>query len=63
MPGMTGLELLEAIKSVPPPLPVCMMTAYDDDEYRGKAEAMECNGFLTKPIDFAELKTWMLTLG
>ncbi len=56
MPGMTGLELLERIKSDPPPLPVCMMTAYDNDDYRGKAADLKCDGYVSKPIDFAALK-------
>ncbi len=56
MPGMTGFELLEKIKDVPPPVPVCMMTAYDNDEYRGKAADLNCDGYVSKPIDFAALK-------
>jgi two-component system, response regulator, stage 0 sporulation protein F len=56
MPGMNGLELLCQIKSVPPPVPVCMMTAYGSDTYRQKAEECHCDGYLTKPIDFAALK-------
>ena len=56
MPGMTGLELLERIKSDPPPLPVCMMTAYDNDDYRGRAADLKCDGYVSKPIDFAALK-------
>lgn len=56
MPGMTGLELLCKIKSKPPPVPVCMMTAYGSDAYREKAQQCNCDGYLTKPIDFGELK-------
>ena len=56
MPGMTGLELLGHIKSDPPPVPVCMMTAYDNEEFRGKAAALSCDGYISKPIDFTELK-------
>jgi CheY-like chemotaxis protein len=56
MPGMTGLELLCRIKSEPPPVPVCMMTAYGSDDYRERAEACHCDGYLTKPIDFNLLK-------
>jgi len=56
MPGMTGLELLEHIKSEPPPVPVCMMTAYDNEEFRRKAEALSCDGYISKPIEFGELK-------
>jgi len=53
---MTGLELLRRIKEEPPPVPVCMMTAYDNDEYRGKADDLSCDGYISKPIDFAALK-------
>lgn len=56
MPGMTGLDLLRHIKSEPPPVPVCMMTAYDNEEYRGKAADLDCDGYVSKPIDFQALK-------
>ena len=56
MPGMTGLDLLCRIKAEPPPVPVCMMTAYGDDQYREQAAACQCDGYLTKPIDFKALK-------
>ncbi len=54
MPGMTGIELLRRIKANPPPVPVCMMTAYGTPEYRAQAEAAD--GYITKPIDFKLLK-------
>lgn len=57
---MTGLELLRQIKTLPPPpdapLPVCMMTAYRDDEYRRKAAELASDRYLTKPIDVDALK-------
>lgn len=56
MPGMTGIELLKRIKATPPPVPVCMMTAYGTEAYRSQAREHNCDGYLTKPIDFAELK-------
>ncbi len=56
MPGMTGFELLRRIKAEPPPVPVCMMTAYDNDHFRGQAEDLECDGYVAKPIDFEQLK-------
>lgn len=56
MPGMTGLELLRRIKATPPPLPVCMMTAYGNQEYRRQADAAGSDGYLTKPVDFDALK-------
>ena len=62
MPGMTGLDLLCRIKAEPPPVPVCMMTAYGNDNYRQRAEACQCDGYLTKPIDFDALKAQIQAL-
>jgi CheY-like chemotaxis protein len=57
MPGMTGLELLPKVKAARPDLPVIMITAYGDAETRRKAFEGGAAGLLTKPIDFAELRT------
>ncbi|MFW5955757.1 MAG: response regulator [Rhodothermales bacterium] len=62
MPGMTGLDLLRMIKSEPPPVPVCMMTAYENEEYRRKADDGGCDGYLTKPLDFDALKEQIRSL-
>jgi len=62
MPGMDGIELLRHIKAVPPPIPVCMMTAYGSDAYRDRAEKAGCDGYLTKPVDFDELKARIAAL-
>lgn len=62
MPGMTGLELLRQIKAEPPPVPVCMMTAYDNDQFRSQADALNCDGYVSKPIDFMDLKERIRTL-
>ena len=56
MPGMSGLDLLCRIKADPPPVPVVMMTAYGNDGFRQRAAACQCDGYLTKPIDFGALK-------
>ncbi len=58
MPGMDGLELLRHIKSFspPPPPPVCMMTAYESADYRQRAQQLGCDDYLTKPLDFIDLK-------
>ena len=62
MPGMNGLELLRQIKSTPPPIPVCMMTAYGNDDYRQRAAEYGSDGYLTKPVDFDELKAQIRNL-
>jgi CheY-like chemotaxis protein len=58
MPGMSGFELLKRIKQnyhTPPPS-VIMITAYGDTENYNQAMALGADDFLTKPIDFTELK-------
>lgn len=59
MPGMSGLELLKRIKEdykAPPPV-VMMVTAYGDEENRTTSKQLGADDFLTKPLDFNELKT------
>ena len=56
MPGMTGLELLRLIKHDFTGLPVHMITAYGNDETYQRALAYGADGYLTKPLDFDQLK-------
>ena len=56
MPGMDGLELLGKIKHRRPDLPVMMVTAYGDDERRRRARELGASEFITKPVDFDQLK-------
>jgi len=56
MPGMDGLTLLGEIKRRYPDLPVMMVTAYGDDERRRRASDLGAFEFLTKPVDFEQLK-------
>lgn len=58
MPGMSGLELLERIKKKflkPPPF-VMMITAYGDEANYQTAMKLGADDFLTKPLDFGQLK-------
>jgi CheY-like chemotaxis protein len=64
MPGMSGLELLDRIKQIhelPPPF-VMMITAYGDEENHKRAMELGADDFLTKPVDFNELKEKIKTL-
>ncbi|WP_340111902.1 response regulator [Maribellus mangrovi] len=64
MPGMSGLELLEQIKEKnhnPPPV-VMMITAYGDKENYNRALELGADDFLTKPVNFTELKEKIKTL-
>ena len=58
MPGMSGLDLLRYIKQryVKPPPVVMMVTAYGDAENYDKAKQLGADDFLTKPVDFSQLK-------
>lgn len=58
MPGMSGLELLDRIKKKflkPPPF-VMMITAYGDETNYQTAMKLGADDFLTKPLDFSQLK-------
>ena len=57
MPGMDGLALLREIKDRRPELPVMMVTAYGDDERRRRASEYGAADFLSKPVDFDQLKS------
>ena len=60
MEGMDGFDLLQAIGERWPKLHVYLVTAYDSDEYRDRALEMGAEGYLTKPVDFAELRQLIL---
>ena len=57
MPGMTGLEMLPKVKALHPEIPVIMITAYGDPETRRKAVEQGATDLLSKPIDFALLRS------
>ncbi len=64
MPGMSGLDLLDRIKKEhdqPPPF-VMMITAYGDDENHKRAMELGADDFLSKPVDFNDLKEKIKTL-
>ncbi|MBB5286580.1 CheY-like chemotaxis protein [Rhabdobacter roseus] len=64
MPGMSGIELLKHIRvEHPSPHPqVMMVTAYGDEQTYQQAMQFGANDFLTKPLDFSQLKEKLTTL-
>jgi len=62
MPGMDGLQLLAEIKQGWPDLPVMMVTAYGDDERRRRAAEHGAMEFISKPVDFDNLKAQLREL-
>ncbi|MCE6989941.1 response regulator [Dyadobacter sp. CY323] len=62
MPGMSGIELLKTIRKEHPLAPpqVMMITAYGDSANHEQAMLLGADDFLTKPVDFVELKEKLL---
>ena len=57
MPGKSGLELLKEIKTKHDHhLKVMMISAYGDQENVTRAKTLGADDFLTKPVDFNQLK-------
>ena len=57
MPGMTGLELMQAVKQKFPYIHVSMISAYGDTESQNNAIKAGAKMFFTKPIDFELLRS------
>lgn len=65
MPGLDGLSAIAEIRRRAPAdeTPVVIVSAYDRLEFRTEAVAAGCAGFITKPVEPAELlKTIRLLL-
>ena len=62
MPGMSGLELLRAIREKYRELKVFMVTAYENDRNRELALQFGADDYLTKPLDFTLLKEKISTI-
>jgi CheY-like chemotaxis protein len=56
MPGMSGIDLLAEIRKTWPDVSVFMITAYGDRDTEARARSLGAENFLTKPVDFGQLK-------
>ncbi len=56
MPGMTGLELANAVRATGCPVSVILISAYSDVKYLKQAISLNAAEYLFKPIDHAELQ-------
>jgi PAS domain S-box-containing protein len=57
MPGMTGVELSEALMAVRGDLPIILCTGYSEKVSQEKADALGVKGLLMKPITKREMAT------
>ena len=62
MPGMSGLDLLPVVRERRPDLPVFMISAYGDAGTVATALERGAWKFLTKPVDFTQLKRDVLAV-
>lgn len=56
MPKMTGLELLQQIKTNHPKVKVVLISGYSGTEIETQAEALKADGFLGKPLMMADIE-------
>src|SRR5689334_20071581 len=57
MPGMSGLELLRALREISPDLPVAVITGHATLDYAVQAIRSDADEFLEKPVHPDELIT------
>lgn len=62
LPGMSGIELLKRIKDRHPQLKVFLITGYGDENNYRAAMAQGADDYITKPIDFDELRKKLLAV-
>ena len=55
MPGINGLTLVAAARSLQPTIGVILMTAYGSREVEAEAEQLMVDGYLTKPFQMERL--------
>lgn len=63
LPGMGGLDLLEALKRRKVWLPAVLITGRCDDSIRKRAKALGAAALLEKPVSFEELKSAIARCG
>ncbi len=55
MPGLSGIELLNAVKQKDPAVAVVMVSAHSESEYLLDAFRYKADGYLLKPFNFHDL--------
>jgi CheY-like chemotaxis protein len=62
MPDMDGFQVLEQVREVYPEVTVFMVSAYDSEEYIGRASQLGSDYYFTKPVNFVKLKNKIFEL-
>ena len=62
MPNMSGLELLEKVKSEHPKLPVVLISGYSMNEFKSDDASLRPDGFLAKPFMMSDIERLLNSL-
>ena len=62
MPGLTGWDVLSAVKKFQFEIPVIVITAFGGEDVYRRSMARGADGYLEKPIHFHKLRTLILDL-
>ncbi len=62
MPGLSGMEVLQALKQEAIPVQVLVITADIQDTTRKRCIELGVSGFVTKPVDEEQLKAQLAAL-
>ncbi|GAA0847377.1 response regulator [Bifidobacterium pullorum subsp. gallinarum] len=62
MPGMDGLRLIEAIRTVDAAIHMLILSGYADFDYAKRAISHRVDGYLLKPVDEEELRQYLLQI-
>ncbi|HSH01922.1 MAG TPA: response regulator [Anaerolineae bacterium] len=56
MPGLTGVELAQGIKSLSPTTQVMLMTAYGTNNLQEVVDGLQLDGYIDKPISVSKIR-------
>ncbi|NMO97219.1 response regulator transcription factor [Paenibacillus lemnae] len=59
MPGMDGIQLIEAIRETDPDVHLLILSGYADFDYAKRAISQGVDGYLLKPVDEEELENYL----
>ncbi|OQY45838.1 MAG: hypothetical protein B6242_09360 [Anaerolineaceae bacterium 4572_78] len=57
MPGLSGVDLMRAVRYMTPQTKVVLMTAHGTPELRTTVDHLEFDGYLDKPLNVAQIRT------
>ncbi len=62
LPELDGLQAVCELRAAGAQMPIIIVSAYDDPETRARARAAGANDYVTKPLDFDQLKKRIVAL-